>query len=84
MSRVQEDPTSFIVTPKRLYSSLPPSQSERISVVPVGDEKPRAVEIIVRVDVVGPLSFDQIALLSGDSPVNTEQATSSWESEQEL
>lgn len=84
ISRVQEDPSSFIITPKRLYSSLPPSQSEKISIVAVGDEKARAVEIIARVDVVGPLSFDQIALLSGDAPVATEQATSSWEPEEEL
>lgn len=84
VSRVQEDPSSFIITPKRLYSSLPPSQSEKISIVAVGDEKARAVEIIARVDVVGPLSFDQIALLSGDAPVATEQATSSWEPEEEL
>jgi hypothetical protein len=52
--------------------------------VAVGDEKARAVEIIARVDVVGPLSFDQIALLSGDSPIVVEQATSSWEPEEEL
>lgn len=84
ISRVQEDPSSFIITPKRLYSSLPPNKSDKISIVPVGDEKARAVEIIARVDVVGPLSFDQIALLSGDSPVASEQKTSSWEPEEEL
>jgi hypothetical protein len=84
ISRVQEDPSSFIITPKRLYSSLPPAQSEKISIVAVGDEKARAVEIIARVDVVGPLSFDQIALLSGDTPIVVEQATSSWEPEEEL
>jgi hypothetical protein len=84
ISRVQEDPSSFIITPKRLHSSLPPTQSEKVSIVAVGDEKARAVEIIARVDVVGPLSFDQIALLSGDSPIVVEQATSSWEPEEEL
>ena len=84
ISRVQEDPSSFIITPKRLYSSLPPAQSEKISIVAVGDEKARAVEIIARVDVVGPLSFDQIALLSGDSPAVVEQVASSWEPEEEL
>jgi hypothetical protein len=84
ISRVQEDPSSFIITPKRLYSSLPPSKSEKISIVSVGDEKARAVEIIARVDVVGPLSFDQVALLSSDTPVATEQVSSSWEPEEEL
>jgi len=84
ISRVQEDPSSFIITPKRLFSSLPPAKSDKISIVPVGDEKARAVEIIARVDVVGPLSFDQIALLSGDSPATPEQTTSSWEPEEEL
>jgi hypothetical protein len=84
ISRVQEDPSSFIITPKRLYSSLPPTKSDKISIVPVGDEKARAVEIIARVDVVGPLSFDQIALLSGDSPASAEPTISSWEPEEEL
>jgi hypothetical protein len=84
ISRVQEDPSSFIITPKRLYSSLPPTKSDKISIVPVGDEKARAVEIIARVDVVGPLSFDQIALLSDHSAVAAEQTASSWEPEEEL
>jgi hypothetical protein len=84
ISRVQEDPSSFIITPKRLYSSLPPTKSDKISIVPVGDEKARAVEIIARVDVVGPLSFDQIALLSGDSQASAEPTISSWEPEEEL
>lgn len=84
ISRVQEDPDSFIITPKRLFSSLPPTRSEKIVIVPVGDEKSRAVEIIARVDVVGPLAFDQIALLSGESVSETEKMTSSWDDNEVL
>jgi hypothetical protein len=84
ISRVQEDPDSFIITPKRLFGSLPPTRSEKIVIVPVGDEKSRAVEIIARVDVVGPLAFDQIALLSGESASESEKMTSSWDDNEVL
>ena len=84
ISRVQEDPDSFIITPKRLFSSLPPTRSEKIVIVPVGDEKSRAVEIIARVDVVGPIAFDQIALLSGESASESESMTSSWDDNEVL
>jgi hypothetical protein len=84
ISRVQEDPDSFIITPKRLFGSLPPTRSEKIVIVPVGDEKSRAVEIIARVDVVGPLAFDQIALLSGESVSESEKMTSSWDDNEVL
>ena len=84
ISRVQEDPDSFIITPKRLFGSLPPTRSEKIVIVPVGDEKSRAVEIIARVDVVGPLAFDQIALLSGESVSESEKITSSWDDNEVL
>jgi hypothetical protein len=84
ISRVQEDPDSFIITPKRLFASLPPTRSEKIVIVPVGDEKSRAVEIIARVDVVGPLAFDQIALLSGESVSESEKMTSSWDDNEVL
>jgi hypothetical protein len=84
ISRVQEDPASFIITPKRLFGSLPPTRSEKIVIVPVGDEKSRAVEIIARVDVVGPIAFDQIALLSGASASEAEKLTSSWDDNEVL
>jgi hypothetical protein len=84
ISRVQEEPDSFIITPKRLFSSLPPTRSEKIVIVPVGDEKSRAVEIIARVDVVGPIAFDQIALLSGESVSESENMTSSWDDNEVL
>jgi hypothetical protein len=84
ISRVQEDPNSFIITPKRLFGSLPPTRSEKIIIVPVGDEKSRAVEIIARVDVVGPLAFDQIALLSGESASEPKSMTSSWDDNEVL
>lgn len=64
VNRVQERPSSYVITPRRLADALPPISSNTVRLVPVGDDKARAVEIIARVDVVGPLSFDEIAVLS--------------------
>jgi hypothetical protein len=36
------------------------------------------------VDVVGPLAFDQIALLSGESVSESEKMTSSWDDNEVL
>jgi len=57
---------SFILVPKRLERSLPHISSERITVVPLGDDSPRSLEIIARIDVVGPADLSSVALL-GDS-----------------
>lgn len=67
VNRVQEKPSSYIITPRRLADALPSISSSTVRLVPVGDDKARAVEIIARVDVVGPLSFDEIAVLSDGS-----------------
>lgn len=79
VNRVQENPRSFIIVPKRLLNSLPTIKSERVSVVGVGDGSAKSVEIIARFDVVGPLDPQDVAVLGinlapkprkkGDSPV---------------
>lgn len=54
---------SFVLVPKRLEKSLPHISSDRIAVVPLGDDRPRSLEIIARIDVVGPADLSSVALL---------------------
>lgn len=54
---------SFVVVPKRLAKALPTLSSESIQIVSLGDDKPRSVEIIARIDVVGPVDFDDLQVL---------------------
>ena len=62
---------SYVAVPKRLVKALPALASDSIQVVPLGDDKPRSVEIIVRIDVVGPIEFGDLHLL-GDNASETE------------
>jgi len=57
---------SYVVVPKRLAKALPALSSDSIQIVPLGDDKPRSVEIIARIDVVGPIDFDDLQLLGSD------------------
>jgi hypothetical protein len=54
---------SFVLVPKRLENSLPHISSERIAVIPLGDDRPRSLEMIARIDVVGPADLSAVALL---------------------
>lgn len=54
---------SFVLVPKRLEKALPHISSDRIAVVPLGDDRPRSLEIIARIDVVGPAELSSVALL---------------------
>ena len=85
INRVQENPSSFVITPRRLADALPAISSNSVRLVPVGDDKARAVEIIARVDVVGPLPFDDIAVLAGGShgPIATE-VDDTWDDDEVL
>ena len=83
INRVQEKPSSYIITPRRLADALPSISSSSVRLVPVGDDKARAVEIIARVDVVGPLSFDEIAVLSDGSVASIAPAAEvDWDDEE--
>jgi hypothetical protein len=64
---------SFVVVPKRLAKALPALSSDSIQIVPLGDDKPRSVEIIARIDVVGPIDFNDLQLL-GSNQVPREPA----------
>ena len=85
VNRVQEGPSSYVITPRRLADALPPISSKTVRLVPVGDDKARAVEIIARVDVVGPLSFDEIAVLSdGSQGANSTVVDDNWDDDEVL
>ncbi len=65
-SRAGQDPKSHILIPNRLGEALPHIASpEKVEVNLVGDDKPRAVEIMARIDVAGPVDFLDLALLNG-------------------
>jgi hypothetical protein len=65
LSRGAESPATFIITPKRLVGALPASRSDSITIIPVGDNKARSVELIARVDIAGPLEAEMLRVLSG-------------------
>jgi len=65
LSRGAESPETFIITPKRLVGALPPSRSDSITIIPVGDSKARSVELIARLDIAGPLESEMLQVLSG-------------------
>lgn len=64
---------SFVLVPKRLEKSLPNISSDRISVVPLGDDRPRSLEIIARIDVVGPADLGSVALLGASAQLKIQQ-----------
>ena len=68
-------PDSYILVPSRVKENLPPViNSEKIKVVPFVDDKPRAVEIVARIDVVGPLPFQAFTVLGSSRQGDDEQA----------
>jgi hypothetical protein len=62
---------SYVLVPKRLEKALPNISSDSITVVPLGDDRPRSLEIIARIDVVGPAEFSAVALLAGATPTSS-------------
>lgn len=84
LGNLPKESMSYIITPVRLESSLPKSNSEKVVIKSVGDAKSRPVEIIARVDVVGPIEFEKTTLFR-DSAVpqtkNTDRSMSSKDEE---
>jgi hypothetical protein len=75
---------TFVVVPKRLANALPAIHSESIQIVPLGDDKPRSVEIIARIDVVGPIEFKYLQVLSSaNAPREPKIAPTKVEREEE-
>lgn len=67
-ARGGQDPKSYVLVPKRLGESVPHVASpEKVEVQAVGDDKPRSVEIVARIDMAGPVDFRDLALLHGGS-----------------
>lgn len=64
MNKVGESPKTFVLIPQRLADALPGGVSDSVNLVPVTDNSSRAVEIIARVDVIGPVKPADIRLLS--------------------
>lgn len=77
-NRAHENPHTYIISPKRISSDLPRSDSTTVDVVPVGDERPRSVEIIARVDVVGPLPYSHIAVLGEQAHTSPTKSENVW------
>lgn len=62
MRNIASNVQSYVVVPRRLEATLPNISSDKIQIVPVGDDKPRPVEMIARVDVVGPVDLSTLTL----------------------
>jgi hypothetical protein len=78
---------SYVLVPRRLEKSLPNISSERITIVPLGDDRPRSLEIIARIDVVGPAELSAVALLGASAQNKLQQTTkkaNTTEKEEEL
>jgi hypothetical protein len=78
---------SYVLVPRRLEKSLPNISSDRITIVPLGDDRPRSLEIIARIDVVGPAEFSAVALLGAGAQRKVQQTskiTNTTEKEEEL
>lgn len=74
-ARAGQDPKTYILVPKRLGEALPHIASpEKVEVQLVGDDKPRPVEIMARLDVAGPVDFLDLALLHGGAAETTARA----------
>ena len=69
LASAPESSRTYIVVPKRLVSSLPELVSDKVQVIPSVDPRSRPVEIVSRVDVVGPLDFSKVALFETNTGV---------------
>ena len=67
VKELHQEVRSYVLVPKRLEKTLPSISSDRITVVPLGDDLPRSLEIIARIDVVGPVDQGFVALLGATS-----------------
>jgi hypothetical protein len=61
---------TFIVAPKRFQESLPAiADPEHVELVSIGDDKPRSVEILARIDISDQVPFDHLTVM-GRTPEN--------------
>lgn len=77
MAGVSENPMTYVLAPKRLEKKLPRIENpELVTTVLLGDDKPRAVEMVVRLDVSKPVQLDQLRVFA-----ESQTATESTENE---
>jgi hypothetical protein len=63
---------TFIVAPKRFQDSLPPvADPHNVELVSIGDDKPRSVEILARIDISEQIPFDHLTVMSSPVEVST-------------
>ena len=62
LKAVHEHPRSYILVPARLQEKVASMGNERITVVPLPDEGSHSVELIARIDLVGPVDFDDLTI----------------------
>jgi hypothetical protein len=78
MAGASENPMTYVLAPKRLEKKLPRVENpELVSTVLLGDDKPRAVEMVVRIDVSKPVQLNQLRVFADGKP---ESASSDLES----
>lgn len=75
---VGENPKTFVLAPKRLERDLPRIDTpELVEKVLLGDEKPRSVELMVRIDISAPVHNSNLRIVSDDSNDYVEEANAS-------
>ena len=64
LAKAPESAQTHVLIPERLKASAPTPQSDSVTIHPLPDQgKSRSVELIVRLDVVGPVPFDHVRMV---------------------
>lgn len=72
--RLHEQVQSYLIAPTRIESTIPSVKTSKVKVVPSGVSKPRRVEIIARVDVSSPVTFDTLTLFNREDEKATPES----------
>ena len=64
LAKSPQSAQTHVLIPERLKASAPKSQSDTVEIHALPDQgKSRSVELIVRLDVVGPLPFSHVRMV---------------------
>jgi len=69
MDAEHEQVTSYALLPEHVHSKLDQSHVQGLEMHTYDSKTARPLDTVIRVDLVGPLSFASVRLVSGDSPV---------------
>jgi len=69
MDAEHEQVTSYALLPEHVHSKLDQSHVAGLEMHAYDSKTARPLDTVIRVDLVGPLSFASVRLVSGDSPV---------------